>query len=187
MIDELDAENQTLLKQLKDVRDAAVVAAERAAADAAAAAAAAVEAAAVPESPDEPPSAETERAMAAQSLQAIEAEFSRVAKAGLRPHAPVKQTDIEPLARATAAVAAEVRAFASATVVSQVRERGVRNWPSESRDDDVATKLRQVAFGLRPEPAVVFGDLGAPLYARASPSVSGRPVGVAADEELEFI
>jgi hypothetical protein len=183
VIDQLDSENQTLLKQLKDVRDAAVLAAERAGADTTAATAAAEEETTDP--PDEQPPVDLGRTMAAESLKSIEFEFARVAKAGLRPHAPVVQTDVEPLARASAAVATEFRSFAAETTVGQVQDSGVQVWPADTRDDGVATKLRQVAFGLRHEPAVVFGDLGAPLQAKL-PS-SGRPAGARADSESDFV
>ena len=172
MIDQLDNEG---------VRDAAVLAAERARADDDVPAAAGEAA----ESLDEQPPSDMGRERAAESLKNIESEFERVARAGLCPHTPVQQTDVEPLARAVTAVATELSAFVANTRVGQGHGSGVQVWPAETRDDSVATKLRSVAFGLRHEPAVVFGDLVAKLHAKTSHS--RRSSGSQADGDSNFV
>jgi len=188
VIDELDSENQTLLQQLTDVRDTAIEAAEQSMAPAAVA-----EPAPAPPVPPAIPAvsaskiAAGRRAESAAALEAIEEELAEAARSGVVLRNPMSQVNLGPLASVTTKLADELEAFSALTILGEAddarRSNAGAGWPAAARDDTIAQKLRHFAVGLRPEPAVVYGDLGMPRRSyQPIPNVS-----VEDDDDSAFI
>lgn len=202
VIDELDNENQTLLRQLTMARDAAMQSVQQVSTTAVASPSVA-SVTSLPQ-PHVPVMSEAEqRAQAAAALATIEEELAESMMAGVRLRSPVPHATIAPLAAATASVAAELRAYANDTILGPVSgclvpcsktsiylihlflqggSTSTSGWPSASRNDSITNELRNLAVGLRMEPAVVFGDVG--ITRATGPPV---PTSTIPDEESHLI
>lgn len=121
VIDELDTENQTLLHQLTEVRDTAVHAANQTITGAD------YSTATAPPTPMKSSpvsiavSEVNERQQAARELATIEEELAEAARTGVRLRNPIPQTNLGPLAAATADLATKFGAFSNGTSLGQVR------------------------------------------------------------------